>query len=147
MTAQTPTSVSAAELKTMLHDGAEIALFDVREAGQFGESHLLFATPLPFSRLELDVYQLLPRRNARVVICDDGTAGIAAVAAAKMHALGYTNVCVLTGGTRAWAAAGYGLFRGVNVPSKTLGELVEHACHTPRITAQELARMQAAGEF
>ena len=146
MTAQTPASVSAAELKNMLHDGAEIALFDVREAGQFGESHLLFATPLPFSRLELDVYQLLPRRNARVVICDDGTAGIAAVAAAKMHALGYTNVCVLTGGTRAWAAAGYGLFRGVNVPSKTLGELVEHACHTPRITAQELARMQAAGE-
>ena len=29
----------------MLHDGGEIALLDVREAGQFGESHLLFATP------------------------------------------------------------------------------------------------------
>jgi rhodanese-related sulfurtransferase len=55
-------------------------------------------------------------------------------------------VSVLAGGTRAWAAAGYRLFRGVNVPSKTLGELVEHACHTPRITAQELARRQAAGE-
>lgn len=139
-------NVSPAELKTILHDGAEIALFDVREAGQFGESHLLFATPLPYSRLELDIFQLLPRKNARLVLCDDGASGIAMVAAAKLMHLGYTDVAVLAGGTRAWKAAGYGLFRGVNVPSKTLGELVEHACHTPRITAQELARMQAAGE-
>ena len=63
-----------------------------------------------------------------------------------MQELGYTDLAILAGGTHAWKAAGYGLFRGVNVPSKTLGELVEHACHTPRITAQELSRMQAAGE-
>ena len=50
-------SVSPAELKNMLHDGAEIALLDVREAGQFGESHLLFATPLPYSRLALDAFR------------------------------------------------------------------------------------------
>ena len=146
MNIQMPKTVSAAGLKTMLHDGAEIAVFDVREAGQFGESHLLFATPLPYSRMELDIYQLLPRKNARCVVCDDGALGIANTAAAKLITLGYNDVSVLAGGTRAWAAAGYRLFRGVNVPSKTLGELVEHACHTPRITAQELARRQAAGE-
>ena len=146
ITDTTPKTVSPAELKSMLHDGAEIALLDIREAGQFGESHLLFATPLPYSRLELDVFQLLPRKSARVVICDDGTLGIAAIAAARLKELGYSDVAVLAGGTRAWAKAGYALFRGVNVPSKTLGELVEHACHTPRITAQELARMQTAGE-
>lgn len=137
--------LSPAELKTMLHDGAEIAVFDVREAGQFGESHLLFATPLPYSRLELDVFNLLPRLSARVVVCDDGVSGIAAVAAVKLCALGYSNVAMLSGGIRAWQSAGFALFRGVNVPSKTLGELVEHACHTPRITAQELVRMQEAG--
>jgi len=139
-------SVSPAELKNMLHDGAEIALLDVREAGQFGESHLLFATPLPYSRLELDAFRLVPRKSARIVLCDDGYTGIAAGAAAKLQALGYTDVALLNGGIRAWAAARYSLFRGVNVPSKTLGELVEHACHTPRITAQELVRMQEAGE-
>ena len=130
----------------MLHDGAEIALLDVREAGQFGESHLLFATPLPYSRLELDVGALVPRKSARIVVCDDGVLGVADRAAKRLQALGYTDVSVLDGGTKGWAAAGYTLFSGVNVPSKTFGELVEHACHTPRVTVQELARMQAAGE-
>jgi rhodanese-related sulfurtransferase len=121
-------------------------LLDVREAGQFGESHLLFATPLPYSRLELDIFRLVPRRTARIVVCDDGTLGVAERAVVRLRDLGYSGVALLAGGTSAWAAAGLGLFRGVNVPSKTLGELVEHACHTPRITVQELARMQAAKE-
>ncbi len=139
-------TVTPRQLKAMLHDGAEIALLDVREAGQFGESHLLFATPLPYSRIELDVGALVPRKSARAVVCDDGVLGVADRAAKRLLALGYTDVSVLDGGTRAWAAAGYALFAGVNVPSKTFGELVEHACHTPRVTVQELARMQAAGE-
>ena len=139
-------TVTPKQLKAMLHDGAEIALLDVREAGQFGESHLLFATPLPYSRLELDTGALVPRKSARVVVCDDGVLGVASRAAKRLQALGYTDVSVLDGGTGTWAAAGYALFAGVNVPSKTFGELVEHACHTPRVTVQELARMQAAGE-
>lgn len=130
----------------MLHDGGEIALFDVREAGQFGESHLLFATPLPYSRLELDIDALAPRKSVRIVLCDDGLLGVAARAARRLEAQGYTEVSVLEGGTATWAAAGYTLYQGVNVPSKLFGELVEHACHTPRVTAQELARMRAAGE-
>jgi len=134
------------QLKAMLRDRAEIALLDVREAGQFGESHLLFATPLPYSRLERDAGALVPGKSTRVVVCDDGVLGVAGRAAKRLRALGYTDVSVLDGGTRAWAAAGYMLFAGVNVPSKTFGELVEHACHTPRVTVQELARMQAAGE-
>src|ERR1043165_1772973 len=80
--------VSARELKTMLHDGAELALLDVREAGQFGESHLLFATPLPYSRLELDVGALVPRRSARIVLCDDGKLGVADLAAKRLEAIG-----------------------------------------------------------
>ena len=139
-------SLSPRQLKSLLHGTDEVALLDVREAGQFGESHLLFATPLPYSRLELGVTALVPRKTARVVVCDDGALGVANRAAQRLQALGYTDVSVLDGGTRAWAAAGYGLFAGVNVPSKVFGELVEHACHTPRVTVQDLARMQAAGE-
>ena len=139
-------TVAPRQLKAMLHDGGEIALLDVREAGQFGESHLLFATPLPYSRLELDVGALVPRRSARVVLCDDGGTGVAGRAVKRLQAEGYTDVAVLDGGNKAWAAAGYALFKGVNVPSKLFGELVEHAYRTPRVTAQELARMKAAGE-
>jgi rhodanese-related sulfurtransferase len=60
--------------------------------------------------------------------------------------LGYPDVAVLDGGTRGWAGAGYALFKGVNVPSKLFGELVEHEYATPRVTVQELNRMKAAGE-
>ena len=130
----------------MLHDGGELALLDVREAGQFGESHLLFATPLPYSRLELDISALVPRRSARVVVCDDGVLGVAELAAKRLGNLGYTDVAVLDGGTRAWAGDGQVLFKGVNVPSKLFGELVEHEYHTPRITAQDLVRMKETGE-
>ena len=53
-------SIHATTLKTWLHDGAEIALFDVREAGEFGEGHLFLATPVPYSRLEVEAVRLAP---------------------------------------------------------------------------------------
>ena len=46
--------VDARTVRAFLNDGREIALVDVREAGQFGEGHPFFAIPLPYSRLELD---------------------------------------------------------------------------------------------
>ncbi len=138
--------ISAQQLKTMLHDGTEFALLDVREPGQFGESHMLFATPCPYSRLELDIVTLVPRSAAAIVLTDDGDLGVAERAAARLQAMGYTDVAVVDGGNRAWAAAGYALLKGVNVPSKTFGELVEHVYNTPRITAKDLLRMQETGE-
>jgi len=52
---------------------------------------------------------------------------------------------VLDGGAPGWSAAGYTLFKGVNVPSKSFGELVEHANETPSISAEDLREMQAEG--
>jgi len=140
-----PAQIDAPTLKAWLSDGAEIALLDVREAGQFGESHLFFAVPLPYSRFELGLGQLVPNPAVRVVLCDDGD-GVAERAAQRAEALGYDNVHLLAGGAPAWGKAGYTLYAGVNVPSKTFGELVEYRRHTPRITAQELQAMRAAGE-
>ena len=139
-------TVTPRQLKSLLHGSAEIALLDVREAGQFGESHLLLATPVPYSRLELVIGTLVPRKATRIVLCDDGLLGVASRAASRLGAQGYTDISVLEGGNAAWMRAGYTLFKGVNVPSKLFGELVEHTFHTPRVTVQELARMRAAGE-
>lgn len=144
-----PNFISAATLKAMLHDGQEIALLDVREHGQYGEAHLFYAASLPYSRLELDIHRLVPRKQVRIVVYDGGdeaSRDVAGRAALRLQALGYAQVMILEGGARAWRDAGYKLFAGVNLPSKTFGELVEHAYHTPRISAQELARKQAAGE-
>jgi rhodanese-related sulfurtransferase len=141
----TTRTVSPRDLKNSLHDGGELALLDVREEGQFGEGHLLFATPLPYSRLELGIATLVPRQSARIVLCDDGD-GVAQRAVKRLAAVGYTDVSVLAGGNPAWAAAGYAIFKGVNVPSKLFGELVEHVYDTPRVTVTELAQMKQRNE-
>lgn len=39
-------SIPAATVKAMLADGNEIALLDVREAGQYADGHPFFAVPL-----------------------------------------------------------------------------------------------------
>lgn len=141
-----PAPVDAHTLHIWLQDGVEIALLDVREHGQYGESHLFFGVPLPYSRLEIEIGRLVPRRATRMVVYDDGDLGVASRAASRLFDLGYGNVHVLTGGTHDWKAAGFGLFAGVNVPSKAFGELVEHACHTPRISARQLVAMRVRGE-
>lgn len=137
-------AVAPQEAKRLVHDGGEIAFLDVREAGEFGEGHPLFAVPAPYSTLEAGVAALVPRRGARVLLIDGGD-GVAARAAGALEKLGYGDVAMVDGGTPAWAAAGYTLFKGVNVPSKTLGELAEHAWHPSTIDAPTLRRWQEEG--
>jgi rhodanese-related sulfurtransferase len=139
-----PTTISAQTVKTWLNGPEEIAFFDVREAGQFGEGHPFFAMPLPYSRLEADVRDLAPRTGTRVVLIDDDN-GLAQLAARRLTEMGYRDVSTVEHGVRGWAAAGYTLFKGVNLPSKTFGELVEHACDTPYVTAAQLATLRAEG--
>jgi rhodanese-related sulfurtransferase len=95
------------------------------------------ASCVPLSRLELLVDDLVPRRGARVVWCDDGE-GLAARAAGRMSALGYQHVASLDGGIAAWEAAGFRIYSGVHVPSKAFAEVVEHETGTPWISAQDL---------
>ena len=125
--------------------GGEIALLDLREQGAFGEGHLLYASCLPLSRLELRVGRLVPRRSAPVVLCDGGE-GLAERGAGKLAALGYSDVRVLAGGAPAWRAAGHSLFTGLNVPSKAFGEFVEHEFGTPSVSAEALKAMMDRGE-
>jgi len=139
-------TIDAATLETWLRDGAELALIDVREPGQFGEGHLFFATTLPYSRLELDVGRLIPRTGTRIVAHDGGEDRLARLACDRLRALGYDNLFVFAGGTRAWAAAGHPVYKGVNLPSKTFGELVEHVYETPRVSVSELDAMLARGD-
>ena len=80
--------VDAQTLKSWLSDGGEIALLDVREAGEFGEGHLFYAVPAPFSRFEPMLERLVPVRAARLVLCDDGSSGVAARAATAAEGLG-----------------------------------------------------------
>jgi len=138
-------SVAPAELRRRYQAGGELAIVDAREEGSFHDRHLLMASCLPLSRLEVLAPGLLPRRSAPVVVCDDGD-GLAERAAARLIEGGYTDVSVLAGGVAAWQAAGYPVYSGVHVPSKAFAEVVEHDMKTPWITAEDLAERRKRGE-
>jgi rhodanese-related sulfurtransferase len=137
--------ISPTDLRTQLNDNAEIALLDVREPGQYGEGHAFFSCNIPYSRLELDVPRLIPRRDTRIILVDADD-GVAELAYARLGAAGYSRTAILRGGAKAWLKSGCALFKGVNVPSKTFGELVERLCHTPQIPADELHRHLESGK-
>lgn len=139
-------TIDAKTLKTWLQDGAELALLDVREDGQFGEGHLFFAAPVPYSGLELELGRLIPRLGTRIVVHDGGEDALARRALARLAAMGYSNLHLFAGGVQAWAAAGNQVYKGVNLPSKTFGELVEHAYDTPRVSVTELDAMLKRGD-
>lgn len=139
-------TVSPIELKKWLHDGHEISLLDVREHGQYGEAHLFYVVSAPYSKLEAEVSRLVPRKNVRVVLVDEDGNALATLAAKRLKAMGYHDLHILEGGVSGWKKAGFELFAGVNLPSKTFGELAEHAFNTPRITAQELNLKIEQGE-
>jgi rhodanese-related sulfurtransferase len=124
-------------VRSMLGDGEELALIDLREELIFSQNHLLWARSAPLSRLELKFARLVPRRDTRIVLIDEND-GLAERAAKILVQGGYTSLAALAGGVKAWSDAGFELFSGVHVPSKAFGEFIEHTRATPSISAQEL---------
>ena len=61
-------TISPGTLFEVLKNGKEIALIDVREQGVFSEAHMLAANCIPVSRMERVIYDLIPRRNTRIVL-------------------------------------------------------------------------------
>ncbi|CAN7530132.1 rhodanese-related sulfurtransferase [Variovorax paradoxus] len=117
----------------------ETALLDVREEDPFAQEHPLWAANLPLTRIEIEAWRRIPRRDTFIVLygAHNGT-DLAPLAARTLAAIGYTNLHLLEGGLEGWRAAGGELFRDVNVPSKSFGELVEHERHTPSLSAPEV---------
>jgi rhodanese-related sulfurtransferase len=140
-----PGQMSADALKKLIVGGGELAILDVREEGVFSERHMLYATSLPLSRLELSIYDLVPRRSAPIVLCDDDD-GLSERAAIILTRFGYDDVAILERGMKGWEDAGNVVFSGVNVPSKAFGEFVEVNYDTPNISAEDLQGKIEAGE-
>ena len=127
-------------VRNKLLNQEEIAFLDVREEDPHAREHPLFAANLPLSRIEIDAYGKLPKKNIPIVTLDDGE-GYAELAAQRLSALGFSDVSVFEGGVTGWKAAGGEVFKDVNVPSKSFGELVESKRHTPSLSAQEVKQL------
>jgi rhodanese-related sulfurtransferase len=138
--------ITTQAVRQALLDRKEVALLDVREEDPFAQSHPLWAANFPLSKLELDAWPRIPRRDTHIVVYGehDGT-DLAPRAASVLRKLGYTDVNLLDGGLDAWIAAGGEVFRDVNVPSKSFGEVVEAKRHTPSLAAPEVQALIDSG--
>ena len=137
-------SITPSEVRTALLLRGEIALLDVRHEAVFATGHPLFAANMAADRIALEAEVRLPRKDVPVVLYDDGE-GLVAVAAARLTALGYSNIRQLDGGLQGWKQAGYEVFEDVNSYAKAFGELVEHRRHTPSLAAEEVGALIADG--
>ena len=131
-------------LRGWLLDCQDLALIDAREDGEFGAEHLFWAVPFGMAHRETRAHTLLPRKTVRICVTDDGS-GLAGALAAWLESAGYSDVAVLSGGTKAWAAAGFINFSGMNVPSKAFGEWVEHHYGTESVDARDLKQWIDSG--
>src|ERR1700738_4092520 len=92
----TPSLVRAALL---LRD--EISLLDLRREAAYATGHPLFAANMAADRIALEAEARLPRKDVPIIVYDAGE-GLAAQAADRFKALGYTDIRRLDGGLQAW---------------------------------------------
>jgi rhodanese-related sulfurtransferase len=137
--------VNAKILKSWLSDKDEIAFIDVREIGQHTKGHPFFSISIPYSLLELNLETLIPNKKTKVILLDQND-GISILAYKAATLMGYSNLFILEEGVNGWVNSGYKLFDGINVLSKSFGELIEKYFHTPSITAKELNKKQKNNE-
>ena len=123
-------------LKIVLGD-REVAFIDLREIGPYSEGHPLFVSPIPFSRLEAEIPVLVPRVDVQIILIDSGD-GVSEVSAGYLEKMGYSEISIIQGGAPEWARSGLTLFKGVNVPSKTLGELAVRRWHPAMVDPESL---------
>ena len=132
-------------VRSWISDKEEVAFIDVREIGQHTNGHPFFSISIPYSLFEFNIKILVPNKQTRVILIDNNN-GISDLVYDMAHQMGYSNISIIEGGVIEWVSAGYKLFDGINVPSKSFGELIEKYFHTPSITAKELAQKQKNNE-
>jgi rhodanese-related sulfurtransferase len=137
--------MTASTLKSLLDAQATCALIDVREAGEYNDSHIPGASLVPRRQLEFRMARLVPCRATQLVVCDDDGRR-ARLAAATLEGMGFRRVAVLEGGINRWATEGYPTEWGVNVPSKDFGEKMQVLHHVPELHPEELHALQQKGE-
>ena len=139
------TKITAEKVKLCLSDDKEVAFIDLRELSQHTDGHPFFAISLPYSVFELNLETLVPNKKTRLILIDNDNE-ISNHAYDKSVSLGYLNIFVVEGGVKEWTKKGFSLFDGINVPSKSFGELIEKKYHTPSITAKQLHQKQSKNE-
>jgi|SRR5580700_11021209 rhodanese-related sulfurtransferase len=98
----TEISPTDTELKSKSSD---VVIVDVREKDEWDEERIPDAIHLSRGTIELEIEEKVPDPNT-IIICHCGGGGRTALAAESLQKMGYKNVHSMTGGFKAWKAAG-----------------------------------------
>ena len=105
-------TIDPVEIQRLLDTGYKIDLIDVRTPAEFREVHAVGAKNIPLD--EIDVQHIVRDREDELeplyLICRSDSRGKKACEA--FHAMGYTNVVNVAGGTVAWDDLGLPVLRG-----------------------------------
>ena len=133
--------VEAKTVKSWISDDKELAFIDVRETSQHTSGHPFFSISIPYSEFEINVEKFIPNKKVRIVLFDNNN-GVSEIIYKKAKNLKYINIFILKDGVKGWIKSKFRLFDGINVPSKSFGELIEEKFNTPSITASQLSKKQ-----
>ena len=98
--------ISREEVRRRLHDPA-LTIVDVLPASSYVEGHIPSAVGLPLELLASHARELLPDRNAEIVVyCGNSECSRSLHASQQMHELGYSNVRMYRGGIADWMDSG-----------------------------------------
>jgi len=101
-----PPSMTAVELRLLLHAGEKITIVDVREPAAFVPRHLPGSINSPDSQTTALVKRMQTIDRA-VIVCENGRAS--ALVVRTLAFCGFRELAYLEGGMEAWTAAGCGL--------------------------------------
>lgn len=97
--------VTVDDVMQMRAAGESAIVLDIREESEWAAGHMPDAYHLGRGVLEVKAHQVLPDLDAPIVLyCGGGNRSV--LAADVMQVMGYTNVASMSGGWRAWMAAG-----------------------------------------
>jgi rhodanese-related sulfurtransferase len=97
---------SIADVRDRLERGERFHFVDVREDSEFATDRARGARHIGRGVLERDVEDLIPDKDAPIVLyCGGGFRSV--LAAESLGKMGYTRVVSMDGGIRAWREAGY----------------------------------------
>ena len=104
-------SIEARDLERKLRDSSTLVL-DVGTSLEFESAHVPGAKWISRGWIELKLPRKFPDRTQPIIVtCPDGQQSI--FAARALAEIGYTDIAVLSGGVRAWSAAGLPMEHGL----------------------------------
>jgi rhodanese-related sulfurtransferase len=102
--------VTVEETRKRLETG-KARLIDVREESEWEAGHALGAQHIGKGVIERDIEQKVPDKHSELILyCGGGFRS--ALSADNLQKMGYTNVSSMSGGWRAWQAAGAPVDKG-----------------------------------